>query len=50
DKDAVYPRFEFNTEVYTAGGFVEVESLSPLQKVAPNEFIEYAETWKLEKV
>ena len=50
DKDAVYPDLNSNTEVYTAGGFVEVESLSPLQKVAPNEFIEYIETWKLEKV
>lgn len=49
-EDAVYPDLNSNTEVYTAGGFVEVESLSPLQKVAPNEFIEYAETWKLEHI
>jgi hypothetical protein len=36
-----------NTEVYTAGSFVEVESLSPLQKLPPGETLVYTERWQL---
>ena len=36
-----------NNEVYTAGGFVEVETLSPLKMLEPGEAIEYEETWEL---
>ena len=32
-----------NTEIYTAGGFIEVETLAPLQKVAPGESAEHTE-------
>jgi hypothetical protein len=38
-----------NTELYTAGNFVEIESLAPLQKVEPNESTEHIERWKLSK-
>ncbi|MDQ3801552.1 MAG: DUF4380 domain-containing protein [Acidobacteriota bacterium] len=44
---AIYPDMNSNTEVYTAGSFVEVESLSPLRKLAPGESITYAERWQL---
>jgi hypothetical protein len=36
-----------NTEIYTAGGFIEVETLAPLQKVHPGETAEHAERWFL---
>jgi hypothetical protein len=38
-----------NTEVYTAGGFVELESLSPLQTLHPGNSIDYRETWELHR-
>jgi hypothetical protein len=44
---AVYPDMNSNTEVYTAGSFVEVESLSPLRKLAPGESLVYTERWQL---
>ncbi len=47
-EDAIYPDLNSNTELYTAGDFVEIESLSPLKKIPPNESIEHIERWKLE--
>ncbi|HEX9961633.1 MAG TPA: hypothetical protein VGB00_11905, partial [Pyrinomonadaceae bacterium] len=44
---AVYPDMNSNTEVYTAGSFVEVESLSPLRKLAVGESVVYTERWHL---
>jgi hypothetical protein len=44
---AVYPDMNSNTEIYTAGSFVEVESLSPLQKLPPGETIVHTERWQL---
>lgn len=44
---AGYPDMNSNTEVYTAGSFVEVESLSPLQKLQPGESLVYTERWQL---
>ncbi|HEV8158857.1 MAG TPA: hypothetical protein VGP58_07500 [Pyrinomonadaceae bacterium] len=48
-KNAVYPDMNSNTELYTAGDFIEIESLAPLQKVEPNESTEHVERWKLSK-
>ncbi len=48
-ENAVYPDMNSNTELYTAGNFVEIESLAPLQKVEPNESTEHIERWKLWK-
>ena len=48
EDDAVYPDMNSNTEVYTAGGFVEVETLSPLKKSKPGEAIHYQERWELQ--
>jgi hypothetical protein len=47
---ATYPDMNSNTELYTAGDFIEVESLSPLQKLLPGESTEYAEHWELELI
>ncbi|HXG82817.1 MAG TPA: hypothetical protein VNI84_02220 [Pyrinomonadaceae bacterium] len=48
-ENAVYPDMNSNTELYTAGDFVEVETLSPLQKLAPGSSIEHVELWELER-
>jgi hypothetical protein len=47
-ENAVYPDMNSNTELYTAGSFVEVESLAPLVKLQPGEATEHAERWRLE--
>ncbi|HEX8637740.1 MAG TPA: hypothetical protein VF692_06745, partial [Pyrinomonadaceae bacterium] len=49
-ENAVYPDMNSNTEIYTAGSFVEVETLSPLQKIAPGETAEHAERWELKRI
>jgi hypothetical protein len=36
-----------NTEIYTAGGFVEVETLSPLKLLQPDEAVDHREVWEL---
>ena len=49
-EDAVYPDMNSNTEVYTAGSFVELETLAPLRKIALGESAEHAERWELKKI
>jgi hypothetical protein len=44
---AIYPDMNSNTEIYTAGSFVEVESLSPLRRLETGESLDYMETWEL---
>ena len=44
---ASYPDYGCNTEVYTAGSVIELESLSPLSNIAPGEFVEHLEHWNL---
>ncbi|HEY0428813.1 MAG TPA: hypothetical protein VGC76_13615 [Pyrinomonadaceae bacterium] len=46
-ENASYPDMNSNTEIYTSGGFVELESLSPLQKLGASESIIYTERWQL---
>lgn len=48
-ENAAYPDNNSNTEIYTAGSFVEVETLSPLKKLQPDESIEHIERWELLK-
>ena len=48
--DAVYPDMNSNTEIYTAGSFIEVETLSPLRHLAPGESVEHTEVWQLMKM
>ncbi len=47
---AIYPDFGCNTECYTRGDMLEVESLGPLQKLDPEQTIEHVEQWSLHKV
>lgn len=46
-ENAAYPDMNSNTEVYTAGAFVEVETLSPLVKLTPGESVVHTEKWEL---
>ncbi len=47
DKSKAYPDYNSNTEIYTDGGFLELETLSPLQQVAPGETLTHTERWWL---
>jgi hypothetical protein len=47
---AFYPDMNSNFEIYTAGSFVEIESLSPLRKLKLGESIEHTETWSLSRL
>lgn len=49
-ENAVYPDLNSNTEVYTAGSFVEIESLAPLLRLAPGESTEHNESWELKVI
>lgn len=46
---AAYPDMNSNVEVYTAGSFVEVETLSPLGKLKPGESVQHEERWELHR-
>lgn len=47
--DGHYPDYNSNFEFYTAGGFVEIETLSPLTQLNASDSIEHRETWSLER-
>ena len=44
---AVYPDKGANYETYTAGTYMEVETLGPLRRLAPGESADHTETWQL---
>ncbi|HVF57941.1 MAG TPA: hypothetical protein VM934_17445 [Pyrinomonadaceae bacterium] len=44
---AAYPDYGSNTETYTAGAFMEVETLAPLRRLEPGESAEHVEQWCL---
>lgn len=44
---ATYPDFGVNTEVFTKGSFMELESLGPLCRLAPGEAVDHVERWRL---
>ena len=44
---AVYPDMNSNFEFYTDGGFVEIETLSPLRTLHPGDFLDHWEVWEL---
>ena len=48
-KGARYPDFGCNFEIYTEQGFLELETLGPLQSLAPGETIQHMEEWWLFK-
>ena len=47
--DALYPDMNSNTEIYTAGSFIEIETLAPIVRLAPGESTEHTEIWELIK-
>jgi hypothetical protein len=49
DERAKYPDMNSNTELYTAGDFIELETLSPLKRLAPEDSIEHIEQWTVER-
>jgi hypothetical protein len=44
---ASYPDNNCNAEMYCNDRFVELESLSPLTRLAPGELVNHLETWEL---
>ena len=46
----IYPDLNSNFEVYTDGGFVEIESLSPLKTIEAGGRIKHRESWGLKEV
>jgi len=44
---AAYPDDGCNNEVFTAGSFIEVESLAPLTRLQPGASVEHEERWHL---
>ena len=49
EEGAVYPDLGSNAEIYTQGSFIELESLGPLQKLAPGATAAHVERWFLFK-
>jgi hypothetical protein len=47
EEGATYPDYNCNTQVFTAGPFVEVETLGPLTRLEPGQFAEHEERWML---
>lgn len=46
---AAYPDYGSNVETYTAGSFMEVETLGPLQRLQPGQSVDHVEAWSLHK-
>jgi hypothetical protein len=42
-----YPDYGSNCEVYTAGSFIELETLGPLARLGPGQMAEHFEEWHL---
>jgi hypothetical protein len=47
EEGATYPDYGCNCETYTAGDFIEVESLAPLRRLEPGASVEHVERWTL---
>lgn len=46
---ATYPDFGVNTETYTAGSFIELETLGPIVELEPGASTEHEERWSLHR-
>ncbi|MGH9899345.1 MAG: hypothetical protein ACRD4L_10920, partial [Pyrinomonadaceae bacterium] len=46
---AIYADYGSNTETYTTGTFMEIESLGPLEVIEPEKTVEHIERWYLYK-
>ncbi len=49
DATAAYPDFGVNTETYTSENFIELETMGPLQSIAPGASAMHEERWALFK-
>lgn len=47
EEGATYPDYGSNAEVYTGGASIEVESLSPMRRLEPDQSALHVETWEL---
>jgi hypothetical protein len=47
EEGASYPDYGCNVECFTAGSFLELESLAPLRRVAPGDYASHTERWSL---
>jgi hypothetical protein len=47
EEGADYPDYGSNNETYTAGSFIEIESLGPLRQLEPGMFAAHEERWSL---
>lgn len=47
DPRATYADFGCNTEIYTSGDMLELETLGPLGRIAPGAAVEHVERWYL---
>jgi hypothetical protein len=47
EEGATYPDYGCNVEVFTAGTFLEIESLAPLRRLEPEATVEHVERWSL---
>lgn len=47
EEGASYPDYGSNNETYTAGSFIEIESLGPIRRLAPGEAATHEERWSL---
>ncbi len=47
EEGEIYPDFGCNAETYTAGDFMEVESLGPLVVLEPGDSVDHVERWHL---
>jgi len=45
DPSLTYPDFGCSCEIYTCDSFTELETISPMKKVAPGETVSHEETW-----
>jgi hypothetical protein len=44
---AAYPDYGVNTEIFVKGRFMELETLGPVQRLAPGEAVDHVERWRL---
>jgi hypothetical protein len=47
EEGATYPDYGCNVECFTAGSFIELESLAPVRRLEPGERAEHTERWSL---
>jgi hypothetical protein len=49
DRSKSYPDYHCSYETFTNQDFLELETLGPLQKVAPGQTVEHTESWSLHR-